>query len=146
MTLIQEESIQDKLFRLKANGDFIEKIFKDHPDKEVLEDMHLYYSLEHMLQLSIQIILDIGAHILAEKFHENPQSYADVIKSMGERGIINASFAAEQEEMAKFRNKLVHDYDTIDNKKVVQYGRNAPEIFRTFGQSYIAFMNKDKEQ
>ena len=39
MTLIQEESIQDKLFRLKANGDFIEKIFKDHPDKEVFEDI-----------------------------------------------------------------------------------------------------------
>jgi uncharacterized protein YutE (UPF0331/DUF86 family) len=145
MTLQQQESIQDKLFRLKTHGDFIEDIFKNHSDDEVSKDSTLYYSLEHMLQLSIQIILDIGAHILAEEFHENPQSYAEVITSLGKHGIVNIEFATTQSEMAKFRNKLVHDYGTIVPEKVVEYGRTAPGIFRTFGQAYVDYMGKKVE-
>ena len=144
MTSLQEESIQDKLFRLKAHGDFIEDIFKNRSDKEILSDLHIYYSLEHMLQIAIQIILDIGTHILAEEFHENPQSYAEVIVSLGKHEIVSAKFANEQEEMAKFRNKLVHGYDTVEKDKVVAYGRIAPNIFHIFGQSYVAFIERKK--
>ncbi len=142
MTLPQKESIQDKLFRLKAHGDLIEDIYKGHSDEQVLKDTTLYYSLEHMLQLSIQIILDIGAHILAEDFHENPQSYAEIITAIGKHGIVEESYVATQSEMAKFRNKLVHNYDTIEPKKVVEYGRTAPGVFRTFGQAYVEYMEK----
>jgi uncharacterized protein YutE (UPF0331/DUF86 family) len=145
MTSLQEESIQDKLFRLKTHGDFIEDIFKKYSDKEILKDGHLYYSLEHLLQLSIQIILDIGAHILAEEFHENPESYAAVIVSLGKHGVVSVAFAEEQEEMARFRNILVHGYDTVDQEKVVTYGRVAPSVFRAFGQAYVDFIEKRKK-
>lgn len=144
MTLLQEESIQDKLFRLKTHGDFIEDIYKNRSDENILKDSTLYYALEHMLQISIQIVLDIGAHILADEFHDNPNSYAEIVIALGKHGIVSEQFAKEQGEMAKFRNKLVHDYDTIDMEKVVSYGRVAPGIFRIFGQAYVDFIEKKK--
>lgn len=144
MTKLNIESIQDKLFRLKTNTDFIEDILKTS-DEELLNgsDHSKYFALEHMLQLSIQIILDIGSHILAQDFHENPATYSEVIITLGEKGITTKEFSKLNEEMSGFRNKLVHDYDNIDKTKVLEYGRNAPEVFRIFGKAFVDYIQKN---
>jgi uncharacterized protein YutE (UPF0331/DUF86 family) len=141
MSPLNISTIQDKLFRLKENINFIQDILKS-TDKEIINSPSLYFGLEHLLQLSIQIILDIGSHILAEEFKENPSTYQDIIVYLGKNGIIEDTFADSQSEMAKFRNKLVHDYDTIDKEKVVEYARLAPGVFQTFGKSFTAFLEK----
>lgn len=143
MTTLNIESIEDKLFRLVAHTHIIDNVLT-HSDAEIIKESTLYYTIEHILQLSIQIILDIGAHILAEEFHENPKNYAEVITELGKHGIINNEFAIAQEEMARFRNKLIHDYDSVDRSKTVSYGRSAPEIFRTFGQAFAEYIKKQK--
>jgi uncharacterized protein YutE (UPF0331/DUF86 family) len=147
MTQLNKETIQDKLFRLKANTDMIEDIVK-LSDNELLKgkDHFKYTALEHILQLSIQIILDIGSHILAQDFHENPTTYNEVILLLGEQNIITNEFAKAHEDMAKFRNKLVHDYGNIDQTKVIEYGRAAPEVFRTFGKAFVDYMQKKTEK
>jgi uncharacterized protein YutE (UPF0331/DUF86 family) len=144
MTQLNKETIQDKLFRLKANTDFIEDITK-LSDEQLLKgpDPAKYPALEHLLQLSIQIILDVGAHILAQDFHENPTDYSGVILSLGKHDIITEGFAKTHEDMAKFRNRLVHDYDDIDQTKVIEYGRAAPKVFRTFGKAFVDYMQKN---
>ncbi|MDE2188265.1 MAG: DUF86 domain-containing protein [Patescibacteria group bacterium] len=143
MTQQQKETIQDKLFRLKTNTDFVEDIL-GLSDQELLEgnDPSKYIALEHLLQLSIQIILDVGSHILAQNFHENPATYNDVILSLGKHDIIKADFAKEHEEMAKFRNKLVHDYDNIDRTKVIKYARSSHEVFKTFSKAFTDYIVK----
>jgi len=143
MTALNFQSIEDKLFRLDAHIRIIEGVLV-HTDKEIIDESTLYYTLEHMLQLNIQIILDIGAHILAEQFHENPKTYAEVIVELGTHGVVTKEFAASQEGMAEFRNKLVHDYDLIDKTKTVRYGRVAPQEFRSFGKAFTDFIEKQK--
>ena len=134
MSPLNISTLQDKLFKLNENIKFIEDIVSKQ-DKDIQEDVS-YYALEHILQLSIQIILDIGSHILAEEFQENPATYAEVITALGKNGIIDPAFAESQGEMAKFRNRLIHDYDNVDRKKVIAYAKNAPGIFRAFGASF----------
>ena len=145
MNAIRIETIEDKLFQLDQNIKFIEDIVAD-TDAKVLGEMPRYYGLEHILQLSIQNILDTGAHILAEEFHDNPKEYQGVIESLGTHGIIDKSFAEEQKEMAKFRNKLVHDYDLVDKKKVLEYAREAPRIFKIFGKAYARFVEEHRKK
>ena len=147
MTQQQKETIQDKLFRLKANTDFIEDILK-LSNKELLreDDRSKYLAIEHMLQISIQIILDVGSHILAQNFYENPATYNDVILSLGKHDVITEKFAKEHEEMAKFRNKIVHDYGNIDQAKVLEYGRAAPDVFRTFSKAFVNNMQKKTDK
>lgn len=139
MTPINQSAIEDKLFRLNENIKFIDDILKKS-DKDILTERPLYYGLQHLLQISIEIIIDIGSHILAEKFSVNPKTYADVIIALGDKNIIDRKFAEEQAEMAKFRNMLVHYYDNIDDKKVFEYSRFAPEIFRIFGKAFSNFL------
>lgn len=141
MTPINSTTIENKLFRLNENIKFIDDVLRKS-DKDVLADRPLYYGLQHLLQISIEIILDIGSNILAEEFGINPKTYADVILALGEKNIIGQKFAEEQAEMAKFRNILVHDYDNLDDKKVLEYSRAASEIFRLFGKAFNDFLNK----
>src|SRR3989344_8198079 len=126
MTPLNLSTIEDKLFRLNENIKFIDDIIKKS-DKDILSDRPLYYGLQHLLQISIEIIIDIGSHILAEKFSINPKTYADVIVALGEKNILDQKFATEQGEMAKFRNMLARYYDNIDDKKVLEYSRSSSE-------------------
>ncbi len=139
MSPINVGAITDKLFKLNENANFIEDIARRR-EKELATDPPLYYGLEHLLQISIEIIFDIGSHLLAEEFKKNPKTYQDIILELGEAGVVDKKFAEAQSDMAKFRNKLVHDYDTIDKKKVLEYARAAPEIFRVFGKSFADFV------
>lgn len=141
MTPINQSAIEDKLFRLNENVKFIEDALSKS-DKDILAERPLYYGLQHLLQISIEIIVDIGSHILAEKFSVNPKTYADVIIGLGDKNIINRKFAEKQAEMAKFRNMLVHYYDSLDDRKVLEYGRSAPGIFRIFGKAFADFLQK----
>jgi uncharacterized protein YutE (UPF0331/DUF86 family) len=142
MTPINIQTIQDKLFKLDKNIDFIEDILKDGKEN-LLKDEARYYGLEHILQISVQNILDIGAHILAESFKENPASYGEVIELLGKRGVISADFASEQIEMAKFRNFIIHEYDSVNKDKVLEYAKSAPVIFKTFGRAFRSFLEKN---
>ncbi len=146
MTPLSIESIDDKLFRLKANTDLLEDIVKkdgkDLPKGDVDAN---YYAIEHLLQLSIQIILDIGIHILAQEFDENPKNYAEVISALGERNVVTKDFAESNVEMAKFRNMIVHNYDNVDKVKVITYAKSAPHIFRDFGRAFVDFFRKIKD-
>ena len=143
MTPLNLSTIEDKLFRLNENIKFIDDIIKKS-DKDILSDRPLYYGLQHLLQISIEIIIDIGSHILAEKFSINPKTYADVIVALGEKNILDQKFATEQAEMAKFRNMLARYYDNIDDKKVLEYSRSSPEIFRLFGKAFTDFLRKSE--
>ena len=141
MTPININTIEDKLFRLNENIKFIDDVLKKS-DKDILADRPLYYGLQHLLQISIETITDIGSHILAEDFSLNPKTYADVIIELGEKNILDKKFAAEQAEMAKFRNMLVHYYDNLDDRRVLEYSRSAPEIFRLFGKAFADYIKK----
>lgn len=140
MSPIRIETIKDKLMRLKETINFIEDVL-NKSDEEILKDTPLYYGLEHMMQICIEIILDIGGHILSEKFKIAPDNYKEIIIKLGENGIIEENFAEAQEKMTGFRNLVVHDYDKVDKKQVLSYAREAPVIFRKFGEAFLKAIN-----
>lgn len=73
---------------------------------------------KHSLQESIEACLDIGNHIIAEKGFRRAEDYKDIYKVLEEEGIINPELSARLQEMAQFRNLLVHAYGKIDTKRV----------------------------
>ncbi|MBU6426869.1 DUF86 domain-containing protein [Patescibacteria group bacterium] len=142
--MFNADTVKDKLFRLKQNSDFIDDLMKNR-ESELRKDRPLYNGLEHLLQISIEIIIDIGSHLLAEGSHDTPSTYEQVILALGEYGIVNEKFAKAQADMARFRNLLVHDYDKTNPERVMEYAQKAPEIFRTFGKAFVDYMEKNSE-
>ncbi len=73
---------------------------------------------KHSLQEAIEACLDIGSHIIAEKGFRRPEDYKDIYKVLEEERIIDPALSAKLQEMAQFRNLLVHRYARIDTKRI----------------------------
>ncbi len=73
---------------------------------------------KHSLQEAIETCLDIGSHIIAEKGFRRPEDYKDIYNVLEEEGIIDPVLSAKLQEMAQFRNLLVHRYCKIDTKRI----------------------------
>jgi uncharacterized protein YutE (UPF0331/DUF86 family) len=69
---------------------------------------------KHSLQESIEACLDIGSHIIAEKGFRRGDDYKDIFNVLEEEIIIDSELSEKLQEMAKFRNLLVHRYGEID--------------------------------
>ena len=75
---------------------------------------------KHLLQTSIEAMLDISQHIIARRRFRNPQTDAEAFTILVEQGILPAEKEADLRNMAKFRNRVVHLYHDVDDREVYQ--------------------------
>jgi uncharacterized protein YutE (UPF0331/DUF86 family) len=73
---------------------------------------------KHSLQECIEACLDIGNHIIAEKGFRRAEDYKDIYKVLEEERVIEPDLSSKLQEMAQFRNLLVHRYGEIDTRRV----------------------------
>jgi len=90
------------------------------------------WQISHGLQLSIQILIDAGNHILAALGENQVEDYVDIIDKLGEKNIIPSEFARSIRGMAGLRNLLVHEYARVDLKKVYSVLQNRLGDFHLF--------------
>ena len=144
MTLYEQESVDNKLFRLKEITKILDEI-RAVPKEKFMKDAKENSAAMFNLLIGITIILDVGQHLLAQAAQRTAHEYKEAIKFRGEEKIIPASFAEENEKMASFRNMLVHEYDKVDLGQVHDYLQKAPDVFRAFAKYFVEFMeNEDK--
>ncbi len=94
------------------------KILQSIPEDEFLSDFRNIESAKHLLQVSIEAMIDIANHIIARKKLDRPESYGHSFKILNERGIITDINLENLMMMAKFRNRVVHIYNDLDPKEI----------------------------
>jgi len=62
----------------------------------------------HLLQVAIEATIDISAHIVCADQLGAPTDHADLFRILGTKGILAEDFTLRLQQMARFRNKLVH--------------------------------------
>lgn len=75
--------------------------------------------VERTLQIMIELCIDIAGHIISDRKLRVPVSYADTFKSLGEAGMITPKIIDIMGKMAKFRNVIVHQYESVDTAIVI---------------------------
>ena len=75
--------------------------------------------VERTLQILVEVCIDIANHIISDKEMRLPTGYADTFKVLEENKVIGKKLCERLEKMAKFRNVVVHQYETIDPAIVV---------------------------
>lgn len=143
MTALRLKSIEEKLQKLQDFIDKLEELKKVSYDQFIDNSIYPDASMRN-LQVGVEVIIDIGAHILSEIFQVKVSEYKEVVIKLGEAGIVPEQFAKENVSMTKFRNLLVHEYGDIDISKVYDYLQKAPDIFRQFAKYYVEFLEKGK--
>ena len=143
--VIDREVIGDKFQRLRVYLKELEK-FKNISWREFPSSLENQWKVFHGLQLSIQIVIDVGNHILAAIGESQIEDYTDIIDKLGERNIISAEFAQSIRGMVGLRNILIHEYSSIDLNKVYDVLQNKLDDFYKFIEYIEDYLNKKIEK
>ncbi len=106
--------------------------YQSIPLEDFEKDLGLVWIAEKGLQILVQNLLDIGAHILASEVKNDWGDYGEIIIKLGKHGSIPQEFSDKIKGMAGLRNILVHEYLRIDLKKLVDFLNNALDDFVQF--------------
>jgi len=82
--------------------------------ERIADDLREERFVEHTLQLAIQAALDVGSHIVSDERLGEPETSRDVFRLLGRAGVVPADLLARLEQMAGFRNVVVHLYQDVD--------------------------------
>lgn len=86
----------------------------------------------HNIQTSIEALLDIGRYIIAELSLKLPQTNAQVIEVLEIEKLISPKKADNYIRMVGFRNRVVHEYNSIDVKMLYEILQNETQDLKNF--------------
>lgn len=94
-------------------------------------DWMMQCAIERTLELAIGTCIGVARHVVAERGLRAPRTYAETFVILAEAGLIDAAFGVSLQRMCGFRNRLVHEHDTLDARLVAgELGRHGDELAR----------------
>lgn len=88
------------------------------PLEAFLRDRREQLLVERLLHLSVEAASDLLEHLLVQASAVKPQTYADTFLMAGQQGWISQALADRLVPAAGLRNRLVHDYEAINPRRV----------------------------
>ena len=118
------QTIEENVRRLET--------LQDRPHDEFVSDFVVLEAAKHLLQVSIEAMMDIGTHLASRLRLKTPNDGAEVFRRLAQEGLLPADHLPTYTRMVKFRNRLVHLYQEVDAEQVYQVVQNELADFRTF--------------
>jgi uncharacterized protein YutE (UPF0331/DUF86 family) len=125
---IEIEIIKRKLAVIIENLKALEPI-KNMKRNEYEGDLYKRKATERLLQELIEAAVDINTHIIIETGNPVPNDYYESFIKAGELKIISSDLAEKLAPSAGLRNRLVHEYDTLDHSMVLKAVAMADELY-----------------
>lgn len=75
---------------------------------------------ERYLERMIGRMIDINYHLITDAGHAPPRDYHDSFTQLATLRVLSAGFASRIAACAGLRNRLVHEYDEIDPRRVYE--------------------------
>ncbi len=83
------------------------------PPKDFAASRRDVAAAKYCLLVGIEACLDLASRLIAKNRLRPPEDYADAFRVMREKGIVEPALADRLQEMAPFRNRLVHAYTDV---------------------------------
>ena len=114
-------------------------------DKDVfLNDPDKISSAKYNFVIAIECAIDICSHAISQNGYRVPDGYADTFRVLGEQGVFNADFVSGLQELAKFRNRLIHLYMEVNDELVYDILQSKISDFKLFLDAIAVFLNLEK--
>jgi uncharacterized protein YutE (UPF0331/DUF86 family) len=120
--------------------------FKDISVDQYCKDWKVQRIVERTLQMMIEACVDIAAHIISDRGYRIPKTYADTFKVLYEREILTEDLFKVMEKMAKFRNIIVHHYNTIEPEIVIGILKKNLEDLLLFKDAILKSLEKENTE
>lgn len=137
--MVNHEKIRNKLRAIKTCLEKLEEL-KKNSEEEFLDDYKLTDTARHNLQIAVEAMLDIANHIIARHSFEIPKKNADSFIILCKNGILSREMQATYVAMARFRNRIVHMYDDVDNREVFRILQERLNDYYSFIRDIVRYM------
>lgn len=117
--VFKKESIEDRLLKLDQSLKVLEE-YKEISWGKYQDDIKTQWIVERGFIIIAEMVFDIGAHILSSVYRKYCDEYEDIIRGLASKHIISQNLAKGLEGFGGFRNVLIHEYVTLDSKKVYE--------------------------
>jgi len=111
--------VRRKLASITRDLSDLERV-RDLSLAEYREDRFRKKAVERLLQEAIEAAVDANLHLLRAAGHPAPSDYFASFVALGRAGVVSGELAESLAPAAGLRNRLVHEYDEIDDRKVLE--------------------------
>lgn len=108
-----QEKIHQKIERLKEHLALLHTLRPECQERFPIDPIYRGAVLHYLYLLADGCIV-LAEQVIKQNKFRTPQTYAEAIDILGERGILPAEFAFSFAVIAGFRSFLAHDYEKID--------------------------------
>lgn len=115
--MVDGEIVERKLQFIEQTLSKLETLRKATPE-QFLSSFQNVDAAKHNLQIAIEAIIDIANHIVARERYGVPGSSAEAVSLLNAHGILDAELTGRLRLMVKFRNRIVHLYQDVDDHEV----------------------------
>jgi uncharacterized protein YutE (UPF0331/DUF86 family) len=99
---------------------------------EYEEDLYRRKAAERLLQELIEAAIDINTHLIVELGGTVPDSYYETFLALGSLQVLSSELARNLAPSAGLRNRLVHEYDAIDDSVVYDSVGQAVKLYTEY--------------
>lgn len=89
-------------------------VYKKYKLEEIMKDLTLKGAIERYLYLAIQSTIDLADAVISFKNLRRPATFSESFSILKENEMISDKSELSMVQMAKFRNKITHDYEDLD--------------------------------
>ena len=101
--------------------------------------------VERTLHIIIEACIDVAQHIISDEGFREPSSYRDTIAVLAEHGVLRKEDLERFENIASFRNLIVHYYERADDAVVYGVFKENLSDFDLFVDRIIEYLEREKK-
>jgi uncharacterized protein YutE (UPF0331/DUF86 family) len=128
MTPVDRDIIIRKLAVIIGSLKALEAI-RTMSGEQFAQDLYMRKATERLLQELIEAAIDINTHLIVGSGNAAPDDYYDSFILAGRYSLIPAELAGELAPSAGLRNRLVHEYDVLDQSLVLESAKKALSLY-----------------
>lgn len=141
--MVDKELLSRKLSQLRGYLTALRNA-KDITWKKYEEDLRARAFVERYLHLCIEKVIDIGNHFVSFHRWREPEGYRDLFQILHENSVIPQEHLTTFQNMASFRNMLVHRYEKTYDEVVFGIFRKRLDDFDLFMSLVTDWINKQE--
>ena len=89
-------------------------------------------SMERFFQLMADEAFDTNAAIAYQLGNQVPESNRSTFSALSDLGILNTEFAERIAGSAKVRNQIIHNYEKVQKKELIENMRRFAELYKEY--------------
>jgi uncharacterized protein YutE (UPF0331/DUF86 family) len=139
--MVNDDVILKKTGKLKEYVDELRRA-KDITWGKYQKDTRERAFVERYILIAIQTVFDIANHIISYQEWKEPETYRETFDILASHGILPEEKVIDFQNMASFRNMLVHHYESVENEVVFGIFKNKLGDFDLFREYVLAYLKK----